>query len=90
MFSINEGVFLVDDYIKYHDISDDNEYLEDEDDRKCSENNGCSIINNYIEQHNTDKITDDMKRDIIVRLLKHTKLSQRKIAQLMEVSRKIC
>ncbi|MPW24193.1 hypothetical protein GC105_00065 [Alkalibaculum sp. M08DMB] len=77
-----------DEFRKFHDIEDQREYLElREELEEKKENRAIEIIEaHFIEKGIHDKRQLKDKEELISRLLKQSKLSYRKIAQITETS----
>lgn len=78
----------IEEFKQFHEIEDLNEYLEMSSEiEENIERQANKIIEDYFEEKEIyDKKQLDDKDELIVRLLKETKLSYRRIAQIMETS----
>ncbi len=90
MFSIEGKGFLIEEFKKYHKIHDDNTYLEgDRYKKEIEEEKGWRLVEDYFRDKSGIKDINklELKEKVIEILVSKTKLSQRKIAEMMEVNR---
>ena len=76
-------------FMEFHEYEDDHIYLEDrEEQRAFEENRAWDIVEDSFENYG-GKVTLEMKKVLAKKLIHETKLSKRKIAEMLEMDRNI-